>query len=93
MEDLGQKFWSIFLSCRPFFCCSLLYLNDSTCSDATEGALTTAMMGISRGHRTSAFYSPTDNPLVKLAFEGGNALLQIEILMLSEIEKSLLPEF
>ena len=51
------------------------------------------MMGISRGHRTSAFYSPTDNPLVKLAFEGGNALLQIEILMLSEIEKSLLPEF
>ena len=57
----------------PFFVA--VYLNDLTSSNATEGAITAAVMGIRWGHRNSGFNSPTDNPLVKLALEGSKRLI------------------
>ena len=52
-----------------------IYLNDLTNSFETEGALTSAILGIRWGHLNSGYKSPTDHPLVKLALEGGKRII------------------
>ena len=52
-----------------------LYINDIVTRDQKVGALTSAVLGIRWGHISSGLYSPTENPLVKLALEGGQRML------------------
>ena len=54
-----------------------IYLNDVVSLIKTEGALTSAFLGIRWGHHTSGHSSPTEHPLVKLALEGGKRILSL----------------
>jgi len=53
---------------EPFFVA--LYLNHVLFTKGTVGSLITAFYGIRWGHHVVGLNSPTNNPLVKLAFEG-----------------------
>ena len=52
-----------------------LYLNDIFPKDRKVGALTVAVLGIHWGHISSGLHSPTEDPFVKLALEGGQRML------------------
>ena len=52
-----------------------LYLNDIFTKDRKVGALTVAVLGIHWGHISSGLHSPTEDPFVKLALEGGQRML------------------
>ena len=52
-----------------------LYLNDIVTKDRKVGALTAAVLGIRWGHISSGLHSPTEDPFVKLALEGGQRML------------------
>ena len=58
----------------PFFIC--IYFNDLILDKAPIGAITAALCGIRWGHIKAGFSSPTDTPLVKLAFKGAKRLAQ-----------------
>ena len=51
-----------------------LYFNDLTMNHASFTAINNAYMGIRWGHINVGFYSPTDHPFVKVAFEGAKRL-------------------
>ena len=53
---------------EPFYVAT--YLNHLLFINGTKGGLTTAFYGIRWAHHTVGLDSPTDNPLVQLAYEG-----------------------
>lgn len=57
----------------PFFIC--LYFNDLVMTNSPISTVITAIYGIRWGHINSGFKSPTDNPIVKLAFEGAKKII------------------
>ena len=55
-----------------------MFLNHILFTSGKKGSVTTAFYGIRWGHHVMGFHSPTDNPLVRLAFEGCQRLCQSE---------------
>lgn len=57
----------------PFFVC--FFLNDLVVEKSSVSTVISAFCGIRWGHLNTGFESPTDSPIVKLAFEGAKRLL------------------
>ena len=57
----------------PFFIA--IYLNDIVSNDGKIGTLDAALLGIRWGHLSAGLETPTDNPIVKLALEGGKRVI------------------
>ena len=57
----------------PFFIC--IYLNDLVLEKRPISTVIASLCGIRWGHVNAGFVSPTDNPIVKLAFEGAKKLI------------------
>ena len=71
---------------EPFFVS--LYLNFVFRETKKVGAIKTAFYGIRWGHHKVGFDSPTDNPFVKLAFEGTKRLCEHKTQKKEPIESS-----
>ena len=56
----------------PFYIA--VYFNYLLNKKGTRGSVTDAMYGIRWGHTSTGFYSPTDHPFVKSAYEGARRL-------------------
>ena len=56
----------------PFYIA--VYFNYLLNEKGTRGSVTDAMYGIRWGHTSTGFYSPTDHPFVKAAYEGARRL-------------------
>ena len=56
----------------PFYIA--VYFNHLLNVRGTRGSVTDAMYGIRWGHTSAGFFSPTDHPFVKLAYEGARRL-------------------
>ena len=56
----------------PFFFC--LYMTSLIFTNGTKGALIDAFYGIRWGHHTAGYESPTENPTVKMSFEGAQRI-------------------
>ena len=52
-----------------------IYFNDLVLENAPISAIITALCGIKWGHINAGFLSPTDAPIVKLAFEGAKRIV------------------
>ena len=57
----------------PFFVC--IYFNDLVLNKTPVSGIISALCGIRWGHINAGFESPTDHPIVKLAFEGAKRLI------------------
>ena len=57
----------------PFFIC--IYLNDLVLEKCPISRVIASLCGIRWGFINAGFVSPTDNPIVKLAFEGAKNLI------------------
>lgn len=75
--ETGWKNWLIWSEGKPEVCqCPAdpffvaIYLNHVLHANGTKGALISAMYGIRWAHHTAGFNSPTDDPFVKLVFDG-----------------------